>query len=240
MYKYGQSIERWVTFAVSGITSIAAIVVAVIAIHHEFSAPAVARTLSERGSSYVPKWEGLARAGRRFGNPRAPVTLIEFTDFECPFCRQFNKTIHTVMSRYPNDVGYVLIHRPLSIHRFAGPAARASECAGTTGRFMEAVDVLFEKQDSLGLKPWTSFAVDAGITDTTAFARCVTNVSDSAVMRPIDAGVRAANEMDVHGTPTVILNGWRYGQPPSDTELVRAIGDLLGGRPPYRGYPIGR
>jgi len=60
---------------------------------------------------------------------------------------------------------------------------------------------------------------------------------DSLATRRVASGLALAAKEGINGTPTVILNGWRYGVPPSDTELVRAIGDILAGRRPYKGFP---
>lgn len=169
------------------------------------------------------------------GPSNARVKVIAFTDLECPFCARFNDALHAARSVFPNDVAYVLIHSPLPIHRFAEAAARAVECADQPGKFVEMVDVVFDERDSLGLIPWPVLGQRAGIQDTSAFAKCI---SSTAPAEPIRSGVLLARKFGVTGTPTVILNGWRYGIPPSDTELVRAARDILGGRPPYPGFPV--
>jgi hypothetical protein len=76
---------------------------------------------------------------------------------------------HAVRARYPKDVGLFFVHFPLPMHRFARPAARATECAGLQGKFGQMVDAVYNKQDSLGLKSWSDYGRDAGVADTVAF-----------------------------------------------------------------------
>jgi protein-disulfide isomerase len=114
------------------------------------------------------------------------------------------------------------------------PAARAAECASASGRFSEMLDALYSGQDSLGLKTWSSYARDAGIEDTIGFSRCNSNPETPQL---VSAGTALARRLGVNGTPTLILNGWRYGYTPPDTELFRAIDDILASRSPYPGVP---
>lgn len=175
-------------------------------------------------------WKDFARAGRVIhGSSAATVVLIEFSDFECPYCRRFTATLKAVEHRYGNRVGVVFLHYPLSIHRFALPAANAAECANAQGRFVAYHDVLFAKQDSLGLKPWTAYAAEAGVEDLSRFSDCT---ADTTKSRAISDGLRIGNELGVRGTPTVMLNGWLYSGGTDSTRLFKAIDDLIGGREP--------
>lgn len=219
----------------SGLVGVAAVAVAAVALHREFGAPAGREYVPQRQSSYMEGWREIVESGRIIGDTLARVKLIEFADLECPFCSRFNLIVQRVAARYPRDVAFVFVHRPLAMHRFALPAARAAECANRFGKFAEFVDVSYRKQDSLGLKSWMSLGWDAGIRDTAQFGRCV---GGSEKMPRVDAGAAAADKLSVNATPTVILNGWRYAVPPSDTELFRAIDDILAGRKPYPEFGV--
>lgn len=81
----------------------------------------------------------------------------------------------------------------------------------------------------LGIKSWTHFAIQAGLRDTVAFAACM---SDPANARYIDLGLAAAQMHEVSSTPTILINGWRYEVPPSDSQLVHGIQRILEGKPP--------
>jgi protein-disulfide isomerase len=86
--------------------------------------------------------------------------------------------------------------------------------------------VLFTKQDSLGLKSWSSFAAEAGVADTAWFGRCL---GDTTVEREIDEGRDLGEQLSIIGTPTVFLNGQRYSRPPREEELLDLVRSLVGG-----------
>jgi hypothetical protein len=219
--------------ATSAILGLSAAAFAVVIVHREFFAKPMTR-LAAPPSAYVDNWRDAIPVGHAMGDPLSPIKLIEFGDLECPFCRSFNTTVHTVLKAFPGKVEYVFVQFPLPMHRFANPAARALECVAPSAFFQNALDVFYAKQDSLGLRSWATYAEEAGVRDTVAFARCTTMTAAAPM---IVSGVAMGKKLGVAGTPTVVLNGWRYGEPPSDTELVRAIGDLLAGRRPYAGFP---
>ncbi len=83
------------------------------------------------------------------GNKNAEITIIEYSDFECPFCGNFHPTMQQVMTNYEGKVRWVLRHFPLSFHPSALPAANAAECASEQGKFWEFADALFANQASL-------------------------------------------------------------------------------------------
>jgi protein-disulfide isomerase len=121
------------------------------------------------------------------------------------------------------------VHFPLPQHRFARPAARAAECAALEGRFSEMHDVLMAKQDSFGLKSWTSYARDASVKDTIRFGKCV---SQNEKVPRVEDGVALGTQLEISGTPTIVIDGWRFEAPPSDTLLRQTIEALLAGRKP--------
>jgi predicted DsbA family dithiol-disulfide isomerase len=167
--------------------------------------------------TFVPDWRRFAAAGRWVGDSSARVKIVEFADFECPFCKRFHDRYRLVSDSMGRDVALLLVQNPLRIHRFAVPAALAADCADKQGRWEAFQDLLFDKQDSLGLKSWTSYARESGIADTVSFATCVKNTSKSTL---IDAGLAAGKQIDIRGTPTVLINGWKYGVAPTDSLLA--------------------
>jgi len=110
------------------------------------------------------------------------------------------------------------VHYPLGAHKFAMPAARAAECAREQGRFAEYITQVYAKQDSLGLKPWLDFAKETAIPDIIDFSECV---AEKAEVPNIAGGIALGKTIGVRGTPTIIINGWRYPMPPTD-ELSRS------------------
>jgi protein-disulfide isomerase len=107
-------------------------------------------------------------------------------------------------------VQVLLVHFPLAIHRFAKPAARALECAYHGGSAESFTSTVFSHEDSMGVITWGELAHRAGIVDTARVERCA---RDPAPVRRIEEGVALGERIGVRGTPTVMINGWRYGVP---------------------------
>lgn len=207
-------------------------------VHREFFSSPRAAAAPRREARYVDDWRQLLARGRLVGSDRSPITIVVFTDFECPFCRRFDGVARQVLVRYAGKVAIAYVHFPLASHRFARPAARAAECAERTeGRFDSMSAALFASQDSLGLRSWASIAAVAGIRDTQRFSRCV---RDAASVAFVEEGLKAGASVGVFGTPGVLLNGWYYAAPPSFDELARDIDILLAGDSPYPGMPTPR
>ena len=163
------------------------------------------------------------------GPENAKITLIEFADFECPFCENFHKALRTVQKRYPNTVALTYIHLPIRGHRFAIPAARAAECAEEQGQFEPMYDQLYDGQESFGLKPWDDYALAAGVADLNGFDACVKRTD---LIARVEEGKALAAKLDVQGTPTIIINGWKLGRPPSEEELDDMVKKVLAGKSP--------
>jgi protein-disulfide isomerase len=170
--------------------------------------------------------------GEKLGSTSAPVQIVEFADFECPFCGSFHETLKTLRHRYPTQIALTFMHFPIPGHRLALPAARVAECAGEQGRFEAMYDRLFEEQSQLGLKSWSEFGAEAGISNGAAFDACIKR-SDS-IPRVVE-GQQLGKEIDVQGTPTVIVNGWKLGNPPSEKELDEMVKAVLAGKEPVSG-----
>jgi len=213
----------------SAVLALGMITIAGTLVHREFfaqtSGPVAVR--DDRPPEFLPRWKEILSSGIETGSPGASTVLIEFVDFECPACKAYSSTLSEIKSHYGNDLSVVLVHLPLAMHRHARSAARAAECAREQSRFAEFHDLVYAKQDSLGLKSWASFAGEAEIGDTLLFSRCV-NRSDFD--HRIDAGIKLAQQLQIGGTPTVIVNGWRFFSPPRKENLVRAIDAIRLGR----------
>lgn len=214
---------KWESVA-TGAIIIAAVAVAAANISVALQRGPGAVRLSGRSGppEFVAKWQDMLEHGIVIGDTSASVKVVEFADFECPFCRRFHNAYRESKALHGADLALIFIHYPLSTHRFAVPAARASECALAQGRFAEFVDVLFGKQDSLGLKPWSSYAHEAGVADSARFEACIAN---NEPMPRTEAGLRLGAEIDVRATPTVLINGWRFHAAPYDSlsEIVTRL-----------------
>lgn len=210
----------------SVVLTAAAVAMAIAVVRREF-APSSVSGLT-RQPVFHDGWRAMLTAGIEMGPSSAPIKIVEFTDLECPACRVYHRSVlPEVLASFGDRVSPVFLHLPLQGHRFARPAAVAAECAARENAFNSFI---FAKQDSVGLKPWHSFAREAGIRDSIQFASCIGE--PSAVPR-IDAGLALADSLGVRGTPTIIVNGWMFSAPPSARELTRVVDALLHGRHPF-------
>jgi len=138
------------------------------------------------------------------GNFDAAVTIIEYSDYQCPFCSRFDDTMKQVMANYPNDVRWVYKHFPLdSIHPFARKAAEASECAGEQDKFWEYSDELFANQSSINFPYLKEAAKSIGL-NTGKFDECLD--SDKYASK-VDDDYWEGISAGVSGTPGNIING---------------------------------
>ena len=206
-----------------------ALVTTGLVVRRELFTPATADLPPAVKPIFIDDWRSRLDAAVTIGSRDAPVHLIEFADFECPFCARFHDTIKTVQQEYPGKIAVSFVHFPLPGHRFAQPAARVAECAGEQGRFEAMQDRLFAQQNEFGLKPWTEFAAEAGVADIQAFEACMER---EGVVQRVRDGLRAGEELDVKATPTVIINGWKLAQPPSAQQLQQMIEAILDGESP--------
>lgn len=144
------------------------------------------------------------------GNPDAAITLIEYSDFECPFCKRFHPTMLQVLEKYPDDVRWIWRHFPLSFHANAQKEAEATECAGELGgndAFWKYTDVLFERTASNGtgfaLTALAPLARELGL-DQSKFQACLD--SDKYAQHVRDE-MNSGSAAGVSGTPGTIVIG---------------------------------
>jgi protein-disulfide isomerase len=138
------------------------------------------------------------------GNPRATISLIEYSDFECPFCSRHHPTMQQVLDAYGDDVNWVYRHFPLSFHPNAQKAAEASECASELGgneKFWEMADMIFDKgSDNSQL---VAYAKSIGLNET-QFTTCL---ESGKYQKHIQDQMSEGSSAGVNGTPgTIILH----------------------------------
>ncbi len=148
------------------------------------------------------------------GGKDAKVVLIEYSDFQCPFCSRHHPNMKKLLDEYGDKIEWVYRHFPLSFHENAKPAAIASECANEQGKFWEFADTMFANQDSLGNDYYATVAGTLGL-NTTTFKTCLTSGKyDTLIASSISAGSAAG----VNGTPATFVNGQMIsGAVPYDT-----------------------
>ncbi|HVO11726.1 MAG TPA: thioredoxin domain-containing protein [Vicinamibacteria bacterium] len=137
------------------------------------------------------------------GNPAAPVTVVEFSDFQCPFCERSRPTVARVREAYGDKVRWAFRHFPLGFHENAQKAGEAAACAGDQGRFWEMHDRLWATNSKLALSDLKADAAALGL-DTAAFDRCLDSGRHAdLVQRDQEAGAAYG----VSGTPAFFVNG---------------------------------
>ena len=138
------------------------------------------------------------------GPANAKVTLVEFSDFQCPFCGRFLPSLQKLLSEYGDQVRLVYRHFPLdSIHPWARPAAEASECASEQGKFWEYHDALFAKQDELSEDVLKQIASDLKL-NTNTFNDCF---SSGKYRQEVEDDYQSGIAAGARGTPHTIING---------------------------------
>lgn len=138
------------------------------------------------------------------GNFNAPITLVEFSDFECPFCGRHYPTVNKILAEYPGKVRLVYKHFPLSFHPNAQKASEAAECAGAQGKFWEYHDILFEKQSSgYSVEKFKTWAEQLGL-NTTKFDTCLDSGASAGI---VQTDAQEGGAKGVNGTPATFVNG---------------------------------
>jgi protein-disulfide isomerase len=138
------------------------------------------------------------------GPASAKVTLLEFSDFQCPFCSQVPPVVDEVLKAYPNDVKFVFKQFPLvRIHPQATPAAKASLAANKQGKFWEMHDKLFANQKQLDNESLKKYAEEIGL-DMTKFEA---DMNSPEIAKQVEDEMKLANTNQVTGTPTLFVNG---------------------------------
>lgn len=139
------------------------------------------------------------------GNKDAPVSIVEFVDFQCPFCARFHPPILEVLRSYPDKVNYVVKNLPLSFHPQARPAAKAAFAAGEQGKYTEMVDALLTDNSNLSDGKFQELAQKIGL-NVKKFLKDYES-KDTLWEDYIEKDIALGNRVNVRGTPTFFING---------------------------------
>lgn len=162
------------------------------------------------------------------GDSEASVTLVEYSDFQCPACRSYAPVVKSLMEEYGDRINFVYRHFPLPQHTEAITAALAAEAAGKQGKFFEMHDLLFANQDD-----WAgannareiveSYAVELGL-DMEAFAL---DIDSEEAEEKIKNDIKTGQNSRVMGTPTFFLNGAQISNPKTIESFKTLIEDAI-------------
>lgn len=157
------------------------------------------------------------------GAADAPVTILEFSDYQCPFCKGAQPVLERILAEFPGKVRVVFKDFPLDFHEGARPAAEAARCAGASGRYWDYHDLLFLAQPAFSRDELIRYADRVGL-DRTAFSLCLDARRFGGA---VEADVAEGRALGVSGTPTFFVNGRRLvGAHPLET-FREAVDDAL-------------
>jgi len=137
------------------------------------------------------------------GPTNAPVTIVEFSDFQCPYCGREYPVIERLMKEYDGKLRLVFRHYPLDFHPFAQKAAEAGACAQDQGKFWELHDKMFTNQGKLAVADLKGYAKLLGM-DAPKFDKCLDSGEKKAL---VDDDLKAGSAAGVNGTPAFFING---------------------------------
>lgn len=154
--------------------------------------------------------------------------MVEFADFQCPFCGREASVIDSELARHPGEVALRFRHFPLdAIHPYAHAAALAGICADQLGWFPAFYRTVFANQDSLPTRSWTWFARKAGQKDARRLESCM---KDPAMTRVLARELAAGKAADVSATPTILIRDFRIVGAIPITTLDSVVNLTLHGR----------
>ena len=169
----------------------------------------------------LPNADGLS-----LGDPNAAVTIDVFEDFQCPFCKQVQPTVHELLSRYRGKVKLVHKDLPLdSIHPQARQAAEAARCAYEQGKFWEYHDKLYANSPKASADDLKSYAKEVGL-NTDSFDRCFTSRKYKAL---VQEDLNQGAQLGLNGTPTFFINGREISGNQSLSDFEAIIDEELAG-----------
>jgi len=145
----------------------------------------------------------VAADGPSKGDPKAPVTIVEFSDFQCPFCSKAEETLKKVMEEYKGKVRVVFRDYPLPFHAEAPKASEAAHCAGDQGKYWEMNERLFANQQALAVPQLKEHAKALSL-DQGKFDKCLDSGDKGKL---VESSKKAAEEAGVTGTPAFFING---------------------------------
>jgi len=170
-----------------------------------------------------PRQKVAAADGAVKGPSSAPIEVIEFSDFQCPYCYRSNPTVKQVLSTYGDRIRFVYRNYPLANHPNARPAAEAAQCAAEQGQFWAYHDRLFANQSKLSDGDLKQSAAALGL-DTGRFNACV---DSHKYQERVEADIKAGNEAGVNGTPAFFINGRMLSGAQPFEEFKRIIDEEL-------------
>ena len=150
----------------------------------------------------------------------APIALLEYGDYECPFCGEVQPIVTDIQRRLGDDLCFAFRHFPLTnVHPHAEHAAEAAEAAGEQGAFWPMHETLFANQGALDDESLAQYAAALGLDETRVLQEVISNTHAHRIREDFRSGIRAG----VNGTPCFFINGQRYDGAPALEPLLDAV-----------------
>ena len=190
-------------------------------------------TGSSGTAGYVAGADEVTATDHVLGNPDASVTLVEYSDFQCPACAGYHPVVKQVMETYGDRVRFIYRHYPLrQIHPNAALAAAAAEAANEQGKFWEMHDLLFARQrswsDNINVKgTFSDYAEELGLNKDTFSSA----MGSDAVKDRIATDEASGNRLSISGTPTFFLNGEKLSVGATVEQFAKRIDEKLNAQP---------
>ena len=153
--------------------------------------------------AYEPPKVAVEAVGPSKGPESAKITIVEFSDFECPFCVRAEPTVKQLLEAYPGKIKLVYRDFPLPMHPHAPKAAEAAHCAGDQGKYWEMHEMLFANSQKLAVADLKGYAKDLKL-DQAKFDKCLYSNEKAPV---VEKNRKAGAEAGVSGTPAFFING---------------------------------
>ena len=203
---------------------ICAVIITALLVRREFflsevsaSEPIPVRHLSDS------TWNKIIGRDLILGSHTAKIKIVEFYDYECPFCRSIQPALNEILRKYPNDVAIIHRHFPLPYHSTAYSSAIAVECASEQNQFEAYHAALFERQRLSASLNWTELARIVGIPDLPRFQECVeAEIHSDKIKRDM----RLAESLQINAIPTLIVEGVVFEGVLTVNELDKIIQDV--------------
>jgi len=160
------------------------------------------------------------------GNPNAKIMVLEYSDYQCPFCSRVQSTIKTIRKKYGNKIIFAYRHSPLDFHQEADEASIAAECARDQGKFEPYHDMLFDNYRSINFPNLKRFSKKVGIKDLKAFNQCL---DQEKYRNRLENDQKAAAAVGIKGTPGFIIGSY-------DKKKGIVKGEMISGAQPLSAF----
>lgn len=152
----------------------------------------------------IKNWQKFDFKGPKSGAENAPIRIVEFYDYQCPYCKKVQPALQKLLEEYPKQISLTHHHLPLPIHKEAIPAAIAAECARNQGMFKPMHKLIFNHQKQLAQLSYDSLAKEAGIDDIETFKACL---NKQQIKDRVIKSLEQSEELGIDATPSFLIDG---------------------------------